>query len=357
MNEFEKRVLNVIEQYGLILSGDRIVVGFSGGPDSTALMQCLYNINCKSNLHFEIIAVHINHGIRENAKLDEEFVKDFCQDHNINLKIVHSKVPNLAKELKRGLEEVGRMVRYSSYIDVANENKTKIIAVAHNQKDKVETIMMNVMRGCGLSGLRGIEEIQDQNGYLYIRPLLQESRESIEQYLKDQKIKARIDESNFDNTYTRNKIRNVVLPYIEKEFNPNIITSVDRMSNIIKEEDEFLDNITQSVFLETCISYNLVAEEGFENVLDKLEKDRKGKRFNQIILDLRKFNAQHPVIQKRLVLKAIQRLFGTTQGIEQVHVQDIVKLCNNNIGNKYLTPNKFTQIVIKNKKIYLNRLK
>jgi tRNA(Ile)-lysidine synthase len=217
--------------------------------------------------------------------------------------------------------------------------------------------MMNVMRGCGLSGLRGIEEIQDQNGYLYIRPLLQESRESIEQYLKDQKIKARIDESNFDNTYTRNKIRNVVLPYIEKEFNPNIITSVDRMSNIIKEEDEFLDNITQSVFLETCISYNLVAEEGFENVLDKLEKDRKGKRFNQIILDLRKFNAQHPVIQKRLVLKAIQRLFGTTQGIEQVHVQDIVKLCNNNIGNKYLTPNKFTQIVIKNKKIYLNRLK
>ena len=83
MNEFEKRVLSVIEQYGLILNGDRVVVGFSGGPDSTALMQCLYNINCKSNLHFEIIAVHINHGIREDANLDEEFVKNYCQDHNM----------------------------------------------------------------------------------------------------------------------------------------------------------------------------------------------------------------------------------------------------------------------------------
>ena len=273
------------------------------------------------------------------------------------LKIIHSKVPNLAKELKRGLEEVGRMVRYSSYIDVASENNTKVIAVAHNQKDKVETIIMNIMRGCGLSGLRGIEEIQDQNGYLYIRPLLQETRESIEQYLKDQNITARIDESNFDNNYTRNKIRNVVIPYIEKEFNPNFIISVDRMSNIIKEEDEFLDNITKSVYNEMCISYNLVAEEGFENVLDNLEKDRKGKRYNQIILDLRKFNAQHYIIQKRIVLKTIQRLFGTTQGIEQIHVQDIVKLCNNNIGNKYLLPNKHTQVVIKNKKILINRLK
>ena len=129
------------------------------------------------------------------------------------------------------------------------------------------------------------------------------------------------------------------------------------MSNIVKEEDEFLDNITQSVFSEICSSYNLVNEDGFETDISKLEKDRKSKHYNQIVLDLKKFNSQHVVIKKRIILKAIERLFGTTQGIELIHVQDIIKLCSNNIGNKYLLPNKHTQVVIKNKKILINRLK
>ena len=357
MNEFEKRVLSKIEQYGLISNGDKIVVGFSGGPDSTALIQCLYNINLKSDLHFEIIAAHINHGIRENAKLDEEFVNKYCIEHNIDLRVIHADVKKVSKELKRGLEETGRILRYESFVQIAKEINAKKIAIAHNQKDKIETIVMNALRGSGLSGLRGIEEIQEQDEYVYIRPLLHESRENIEEYLKDQNIVARIDESNFDNTFTRNKIRNIVIPYIEKEFNPNFISSIDRMSNIIKEEDEYLNNITESAFKEICLGYNLVQEEEFNSTLENLEKDKNGKHYNQVVLDLKKFNKEHLVIQKRIILKAIERLFGTTQGIEQIHVQDIVKLCNNNIGNKYLLPNKHTQIVIKNKKILINRLK
>ena len=335
MKEFEKRVFNVIKDFDLITNGDRIVVGFSAGPDSTALINTLYTINQETSLHFELIACHVNHGIRENAKLDEEYAIDYCNKRNIKLEVLHVDVPKKAKEMKRGLEDTGRILRYDFFKEIANKYNTNKIAIAHNKKDKAETIIMNALRGCGLTGLRGIEEKQIQNGFIYIRPIIEESREEIEKYLKEENIIPRIDESNFDNTYTRNNIRNVVIPYVEKEFNPSFVDGIIRMSQIIKEDDEYIEKQVNEAF----------------NSIILLSTE------NQIELDLKRFNKLDYAIEKRILLKSIELLFGTTQGIELVHVNDMVKLCNNNIGNKYLTPNKYTQIVIKNKKIIINRLK
>lgn len=133
-----------------------------------------------------------------------------------------------------------------------------------------------------------------------------------------------------ENIYTRNKIRNLLIPYIQKEFNPNIIEAINRLSCISKDENRYIEEITKKAY---------------EKILIEETKE-------QIILDQKKFNLEDEVIKNRLVLYTINRLFGSSKTIEKIHIQDIIKLCSNNIGNKYLIPNKKVKILLKNKKIY-----
>jgi tRNA(Ile)-lysidine synthase len=338
LNDFENRIFNNIKSNNLIEDKDTIVLGVSGGPDSIAMLEALNEIKNNTDLNFEIVVAHINHGIRENAVLDEQFVLDFCKNKNIQCYVLHSKVQELAKQEKKGLEETGRKVRYNFFDEILEKVNGSKIAIAHNKKDNVETIIMNALRGCGINGLRGIEVKQGK----YIRPLINESREDIESYLEEKGINPRIDESNFENEYTRNKIRNIILPYIQKEFNPNFIEGMTRLSDIIKEEDDYLYKVTKKEYKRILIEEKNINTNVYNN-----------ENMPTIILDLKAFNGLDRVIEKRIILYAIKRLFGTTKGIEKIHIDDIIKLCNNNIGNKFLTPNKKTKIVIKNKKIYI----
>ena len=203
---------------------------------------------------------------------------------------------------------------------------------------------MNVLRGSGVTGLCGIEPISG----VYIRPLICENREDIEDYLKQKNIIPRIDESNFENEYTRNKIRNIVIPYVQKEFNPNIIETITRLSEIIKADNEYLKKVTKEKYKEILVKKQNMTNKQLQNSEKNVSNEDE---LPTIILDLKKFNELENVLQKRIILIAISELFGTTQGIEKVHIDDIIKLCNKNIGNKFLTPNKRTKIVIKNKKI------
>lgn len=338
----EDGILSTIKKYNLIEDGDRIVVAVSGGPDSITLLDSLYELKKSNKFNFEMVACHINHGLRENAKIDEKYVMDYCDKNNIKCFVLHAKVKEEAEKQKRGLEEMGRIVRYEFFDKVAQETNSNKIAIAHNSNDNVETIIMNIIRGSGLSGLKGIEAINGK----YIRPLIETSREEIEKYCEDKSLKPRHDESNDDNVYTRNKIRNIVIPYIKRELNPSIIESITRLSNITKDDLNYLE-------IQTELAYNnMLLEENFskENVYNN-EKEAK------IIIDLKKFNNENKAIEKRVILHAINKLFGNTKGIEKIHIEDIIKLCNNNIGNKFLTPNKKTKVEIKNKTIVIKRLK
>ena len=339
MNNFEEEILITIKNNNLIQDGEKVLLGVSGGPDSIAMLSALYEIQKERIIDFNIYVAHINHGIRENAKVDEKFVKEFCKERNIECFVLNTNIKEIAKENKRGLEETGREIRYKFFEEIGNEISANKIAIAHNKKDNAETIIMNILRGTGISGLCGMEIIKNK----YIRPLLFETREKIEEYLKNKNIEPRIDETNFENEYTRNKIRNIVLPYIQKEFNPNFIDTLNRLSSIVKEENNYLKKITEQAYKDILVEENL-----------KPEKDvYKSKDLPTIILDLKKFCSLDRVIQKRIILYAINKLFGSTKGIEKIHIDDIIKLCNRNIGNKYLTPNKNTKVVIKNKKIYI----
>lgn len=320
----KEEVLKTIETYNLIEMNDKIVIGVSGGPDSICLLHVLYGL--KERLGIEIVVAHVNHMLRDVADLETEYVQNFCKKLGIECYVKKADILEISKTQKKGTEEVGRQVRYDFFDEVAKKTNSNKIATAHNSNDRAETVILNILRGSGLSGLKGIEPIRDNK---YIRPLINTDRQDIENYCNDNKLEPKYDKTNNENIYTRNKVRNTVIPYIKKEFNPNIIKTINRLSSLATEENEYLQAITK---------------QEFENLL--IEKTE------NIILDLHKFNSLNLVIKRRLILYTINEVLHTTNGIEKVNIDDIIKLCKNNIGNKYLMPIKEIKVYVKKGKIY-----
>ena len=375
----KEKVEKTILKYDLIENGDKIILGVSGGPDSMCMLNILkdlQNTNLKK-LNYEIIVAHVNHMIREEAIEDEKYVEDYCKKNNIEFYSKSIDIPKIVNTKKIGEEEAGRIARYEFFDELLEKTKANKIAIAHNKNDRVETVLMNELRGSGLSGLKGIEPRRGK----YIRPLIEIEREEIEKYCEENKLEPRIDKTNFENIHTRNKLRNCLIPYIKKEFNPNIIETINRLSEIVTEQEKYIDEIVREKYEEMNIkerinNSSIKKEEKNANKIDNIEKmsvknDKKSEQEEErnkeirensenkkiefekcIILDLAKFNKQNKVIKSKLILYTITRLLNNAKGIEKVHIEDIIKLCNNNIGNKYLTPNKNIKILIKNKKIF-----
>lgn len=380
----KNKVLNTIKKYNIIQENDKIVIGVSGGPDSICLLHILNGL--KEKLNFEIVVAHINHMIRKEAEEETQYVKKFCDKLGIKCYIKRIDVIDKSNKEKIGTEEAGRKARYDFFEEVLNSVNANKIATAHNENDNAETVLMNIFRGAGTSGLKGIEPIRDNK---YIRPIIECERSEIEEYCRVNKLQPKIDKTNFENVYTRNKIRNVLIPEIKKEFNPNIIESLNKLSILSRQENNFiqeyaknimenelivkkdLENLQQSrnekqnnkicreqMEKEKIAKDKLQNEQMQKNQIEKeeiqrkqLQKEQTSKEKTQnnksIVLNLKKFNQLDDVIKNRIVLEAIQRVLGSIQGIEKIHVDDIVKLCSKNIGNKYLTPNKNIKVLVK----------
>ena len=324
----KNKVLNTIKKYNLIESGDKIILAVSGGPDSISMLDILNNIKNDKNIdiNFEIIVAHVNHMIRKEAIEDEKYVREFCEKRKIEFYSKSIDVQKIANNNKIGTEEAGRKARYEFFDEILKKTNSNKIAIAHNKNDSVETVIMHILRGSGISGLKGIEPRREK----YIRPLIDCERKEIEKYCNENDLKPKIDKTNFENVYTRNKIRNVVIPYIKNEFNENIIETISRLSKLVSEEEDYMERQIKKVYEDILII--------------------EGKK--EIQLDLKKFNNQEKVIKSRLIIYTITRIFGSSEGIEKIHIEDIIKLCGNNIGNKFLTPNKNIKILVKNHKIY-----
>lgn len=332
----EEKILKTIKKYNLISNGDKIVVAVSGGPDSMCLLNILKNLRPKFST--ELFVAHINHMIREEADSETEYVKNYCEKNNIKCFIKRANVLEMAKEQKKGTEEMGRIVRYDFFEYVANEVSANKIAIAHTENDNAETILMNLMRGASLEGLKGIEPIRGK----YIRPLIECNREEIEKYCEINKLDPKFDKTNNDNTYTRNKIRNLLIPYIKKEFNPNIIETLNRLAVLARQDATYFNKIVKENYADILLYENI------NNLNENLEK--------HIILDLKKFNKLEYVIKSRVLLYTINKLLGTTKGIEKINIEDMIKLCEKNIGNKCLIPNKNVKIYVKKGKIFFTKL-
>lgn len=224
----EEKVKNTIKNYQLIEDKDKIVVAVSGGPDSMCMLNILNELCEKGSL--QLVVAHVNHMLREEANEEEQYVKNYCKKNKIEFFSKSIDVKKLAHTSKIGTEEAGRKARYEFFEEVLKKTNATKIAVAHNKNDKIETVILHTLRGSGLEGLKGIEP---KRGNI-IRPLIECERSEIEQYCEENHLEPKIDKSNFQNIYTRNKIRNVVIPYVQEEFNPNIIKTLDRLSTIVR---------------------------------------------------------------------------------------------------------------------------
>lgn len=324
----KNKILETIKKYNMIENGEKVVLAVSGGPDSICMLDILNDIKNDEtiDINFEIVVAHVNHMIRKEAEEDEKYVKKYCEEKQIEFYSKSIDVQKMANNNKIGIEEAGRKARYDFFNEILERTNAQKIAIAHNKNDKVETVLMHILRGSGINGLKGIEAKRGK----YIRPLIECERNEIEEYCTEKNLQPRIDKTNFENEYTRNKVRNLLIPYIQKEFNPNLIQTIDRLSNLVAEEEKYMDKQVEKAYKEMLIS----------------------KKEKEIQLDLKTFNIQEKVIKSRIILYTITRLFGNSKGLEKIHIEDIIKLCSNNIGNKYLTPNKNIKILIKNHKIY-----
>jgi len=297
-----EKVLADIKDKNLIDKGDTIIVGLSGGPDSVCLLHVLKSI--EESMNIMIVAVHVNHMLRgQDSFEDEEYVKNLCKKLNIKLKIEQIDLQNIAKKKKLSIEEAGRDERYRIFEKTAKDLNANKIAVAHNKNDQAETILMNIIRGAGLSGLKGMDIKRGK----IIRPLLHIDRLEIEEYCNKYKLEPRTDKTNLESIYTRNKIRLDLIPYINEQFNIDIISKLTKMSEIIKNENDFIEYYTEKLY---------------NKALVKKSDGQDG----QIVLNIKIFNSYHKGAKGRILRKAIKETIGFIKGIESVHIDDIIKL-------------------------------
>ena len=225
--ELFREILNINKKYNLIENNDIIVVGFSGGPDSVFLVEMLKKLQCFFN--FKIYLVHINHLLRgEDADSDEKFSFEYAKKNNLEIFIKRIPVKEIAKEVGKTLEEVGREERYKFFSEIYEKVGANKIATAHNKDDQIETFLFRLTRGTSLQGLEGIKTKNNN----IIRPISEIYKKDILEYLNKNEIQYKIDKTNFENEFTRNSIRLDLIPFIEERYN---IKFKDKIFSLIQE--------------------------------------------------------------------------------------------------------------------------
>lgn len=311
--------LNTMNSLALPKEKFGILLGFSGGADSTALLNLLYKF--KTQFSYELYAIHINHMIRgDEADRDENFCKDTCDKLSVPFYVHRADVPGLAKEKKAGIEETARDVRYrafagtSSLIESATGNKI-LVATAHNADDNSETIIFNMVRGSSLSGLCGIKARRNN----IIRPLILSSKDDILSYCRENCIEYITDSTNSDTLYTRNKIRAKVMPVL-REINPSLSDTISRMSKTLSYDRDYLDSVAQ-----TFVKSNY----------------RDGR------ISLEAINSLHYSIKSRVICFAFAYL--TKGSLTDAHITSVIDLCEKGIiHSKVNLPGEYTAKIGRN---------
>ena len=309
-----KKVEQYISQYHMIDPGDRIVAGVSGGADSVCLLLLLseYREICP----FQLAVCHVNHMIRTDARKDAEFVRNLCEQKNIPFHLYEYPVEKLADQDGISTEEEGRKLRYTSFETTLKlYGETGKIAVAHNQNDCAETMLFHLFRGTGMTGMAGILPKRDN----IIRPILCLDRQTIEAYLVQNKVSWCIDSTNGENTYTRNKIRNVILPYAEKEICRN---TTQHLANAAKEAGlirDFLEKQTQMAMQESVI-FTEVTQQTDIPLTEGMQIE------TQAVIDEGLFLKLEPLLQNYVLLEVLKKLTNGRKDITSGHIADITSL-------------------------------
>lgn len=288
-------ILDFIKEHKLVKRGDVVGVGVSGGIDSMCLIHYLNSV--KEQLDIEVVGIHINHGIREESYDEARFVLEKCKEMGIRVYKFTIDSNKIAKEKKLSLETAAREGRYGVFEALIKKDIVDKIALAHHMSDQAETILMHLFRGAGIKGAKGMEPIRDG---IYIRPMLNTSKREIIEYASMHNIEYVEDNSNNDNSYSRNYMRNVVMKDILERW-PNAIEAINSFSHTVCEDDDYIDN-------------NLD--------LNSLIVDNKVVQLPCSVFKL------HSAIYSRLVFKALT-LINVKKDIERKHIEIIKDLALN----------------------------
>ncbi len=244
---------HTIDKFHMLEKGDKVLIAFSGGPDSSILLYLLNELKRKYGI--SLYAGHVNHMLRgKESSRDEREAKRRCEELKIPCSVIRKNVKKLKKR-GESIEEAARRVRYEALTKIAKAFGANKIAFGHNRDDQVETILLRILRGTGEDGLSGIPPVRNLNSNIkIIRPLIEIERKEIEQYLKLKKIKSQIDSSNWDVSFLRNRIRHNLIPYLEK-YNPKIKDSLLRIAKVSEENSEYIRQNTRKILKQ--ISTNL----------------------------------------------------------------------------------------------------
>lgn len=284
MKNLIKKIQNTAFQNSLWQKNSKIVLGVSGGPDSACLLNIFTKLASKYDL--KLIIAHVNYGLRDtDSQKDEEFVRKLAKKYAIKAVFLKPDLENKASE------NTLRDIRYAFFERIRKRNNFDSIAVAHNLEDQVETFLMRLIRGSGLAGLSAMR----YKNMKIIRPLLETTRAEILEYLKKNKLAYRTDKTNKTDLFFRNKVRNRLIPFLEKNFNPKIKKTIFDATASIAEDHSLIQKLAEKKY----------GSEG--------------------ILSVRNFLKLHPALQRRVLLKLISEKRPESKDIESAHVKEVLK--------------------------------
>lgn len=307
-NGFLERFEKYSQKHRLFNRGEKILVGFSGGADSTALLLALWHL--KSKYGYSILAAHVNYALRGNdSDLDEKFVRQFCFERNISLV-----VKNISIGSESNIENHAREVRFEYFNGLCNLYNIQKIVLGHNREDQAETLLFRLFRGSGYTGIKGISPITDN----IIHPLLSFSRNNITSYLQSESIHWREDLSNKDNTHSRNKIRNQMIPWIKEHLNSNVVSKLYETAEIFSETDEILEALASRRLLKAKIKYT---------------KD-------ECVLSIKILKKTKPVLRYYVYKDAYARILGDSKDFYHNNFIEIENLLSSKGSKQIYLPNK-----------------
>lgn len=311
MNYLVEKVSEYMQQNHMVEEGQKIVVGVSGGADSMGLLFVLSEL--AEYFHLSLAVVHVNHGLRgKAADGDQSYVEQVCRDQKIPCYSFHVDLKRFARKEGMSEEEAGRYYRYQCFEKVRKEISAQRIAVAHQREDAGETVLFNLFRGTGLRGLSGIPPVRD----VIIRPLLCAGRREIEEYLQERGIGWRTDETNLTDLYSRNRIRNHIIPYAEEHINAAAGQHIQETAGLLKDIVDYLDRQGEMAF-DQC------AEVG---------------RQPSVMIHNERFMSFDIVIQREVIRRAICVVAGQLKDMDREHIEMIRLLMDKYVGRRCHLP-------------------
>jgi len=299
---FLDKVKKTAIRFNMLRPGETIIVSVSGGPDSMALLYALSEL--KRIFSLSLIVAHVNHGLRgKESERDARFVAQ--EARRLGFPFVVEKV-SLKKASGESLQELARKVRYEVLNRIALKYRASRIATGHTADDQAETVLMRFLRGSGRKGLGGIPPVRDRK---FIRPLIEITREEIMEYLGEKKVRWILDSSNLKTVYLRNKLRKELIPAL-KRFNPNIISHLASISSDYRDDDSFLNTLAMKLW---------------KKVADVSR--------NGITMNIPLLLSTPPSIQKRLIMRSIKEILGSTRGYSHSHYEMILEAARSRSPN------------------------